>query len=121
MIASHDLAENKAVLDLIENAIRDHKIVDTPTDVLLSRLHHIAPPGIFNLIGIERAEGICEARREKLGEFSSFFVGKARAVMVRFGILEVDLLVRNVYSTTIIYINLKIERIDIYAYSLERQ
>jgi hypothetical protein len=66
MVASHYVAEDKAVLDLREKSVGDDEIVDTPPDVLFSCLHHIAPPGIFDLVGVKRAEGIGESGREKL-------------------------------------------------------
>ena len=61
MVASHYRGEDKAVLNTLKKAVRDHKIIDTPTDVLGARGEHIAPPRIFDLLGLERAEGVAEA------------------------------------------------------------
>ena len=74
MVASHYRCENEAVLNALKESVRDNKIVDTPTNVLCSCREHIAPPGIFDLIGIERAEGVRESRIEKLGKFAAFFI-----------------------------------------------
>ena len=82
MVASHYRCENEAVLNTFKKTVRDHKIVDTPTDVLCASGEHIAPPGIFDLVGIERAEGVGESSLEKLGKFAAFFIGKSCALTV---------------------------------------
>ena len=82
MIAAHYRGEDKAVLNAVKQAVRDNKIVNAPTDVLCARGEHIAPPGIFDLVGIECAEGVGESAFKKLGEFAALFVGKSRTLTV---------------------------------------
>ena len=66
MVASHYRCEDKAVLNTLKKAVRDHKIIDTPTDVLGAGGKHIAPPRIFDLLGIERAECVVETSFVKI-------------------------------------------------------
>ena len=101
MVASHDLTEDKAITHTRKEAVGNDKIVDAPTDVLLSCLHHIAPPGIFDLIRIEGTEGIGKARGEQLGKFCALLIGKSRAVVIGFGVLEVNLLVSDIQVAAI--------------------
>lgn len=82
MVAAHYRGEDEAVFNTRKQTIRYHKIVDTPTYVLRAGREHIAPPGILDLVGIKRAEGVLETALEKLGEFAALFVGKSRALTV---------------------------------------
>ena len=83
------------------------EIVDPPSDVLLPRLEHVAPPGIgVRLIGVEVSEGVHIARVDHGGELVPLLLGEAGIAGVGLGILEVNGLMGHIYITTIIHTDL---------------
>ena len=66
MVAAHDLVQNKAVFHPRHKAVGNNEIVYAPTNVLFARLANLAPPRVFYLVGVERAEGIFEADIEQI-------------------------------------------------------
>ena len=64
---------------------------------LLLIMETVAPPGVgAREAGIPEPEAVGKAGGEQLGEFRALLVGEAGAAAVRTGVLEVDLLVRDV-------------------------
>ena len=104
------------ICDLRKEAVAHEPIVDAPASVFLTRLEAVAPPRIdVAHIRIAGAPCVGEARREELGEFAAFFVGKAGIHPVGLGVLEVDFLMSHVHVTTYQYGLLRVECHEILA------
>jgi len=96
MVAAHYRGEDEAVTNTLKQTVRYNKVVDTPPYVLCACGEHIAPPGILDLVGIKRAEGVLETAFKKFCEFAALLVGKACTLTVRLRIFKIYFVVRDV-------------------------
>src|SRR5712671_2379329 len=72
-------------------------VVDPPADVLRPALAAVGPPGVLVRLGVDAAEHIDETQLvEHLGEPGALLGQKARILLVRAPVLEIDLLVCDV-------------------------
>lgn len=69
--------------------------------VAAARPADITPPTVrAGFVRIEIAEGVDKARRQQLGKFAAFLVGKTGVHAVGFGVFQVNLLVGHVKVAT---------------------
>ena len=97
MVAAHNIVVNNAVLQLIFQPLRQDKIVNPPSRVVLSRPKAIRPPAVGpGFVRIEIAEAVNKAAAQKLSHFRPLFIGKAGIFPVGFGIFQINLLMGNI-------------------------
>ena len=70
MVAAVDVAAYHNVANLGHEAVGDEKIVYPPPHVLFAGAHAVAPPAVFDLVGVQAAVGVGEAAAEQLGFIS---------------------------------------------------
>jgi hypothetical protein len=98
MIGTENGGTNDVVLDMFHEALRDEEVVQAPSDVLGSGVAHVAPEGVGSCeFRVEVTECVDEAQRQKLGEAIAFFLSETSVSLVRFGIGQVNFLVRDVH------------------------
>src|SRR6185437_9509774 len=74
----------------------DDEIVDSPSDIALTRIRELTPPGVVPVALLEQAEGVDEARIEEVLKALALLVGEALAAAVGLGIGEIELGVRHI-------------------------
>lgn len=100
MVATHRLVADLAVAQARHQTRGQNKVIKPPTDVLLASAHHVGPEGVgVLLLRVELAEAVGEARLEQLAEALPLIGSEASVLLVSFGVLQVDLLVRDVEVT----------------------
>jgi len=101
MVAAKDVVKDLGRLQARGKTLRHKEVVDTPAHVLLSGMETIAPPTVaVGRVGIEVAERVDESAVEQRGHLCPFLVREARVHAVRFGILQVNLLMGDVHVAT---------------------
>lgn len=97
MVATHRLVADLAVAQAWHQTRGQNKVIEPPADVLLASAHHVGPEGVgVLLLGVELAEAVGEARLQQLTKALPLLRGEAGILLVAFGVLQVDLLVRDV-------------------------
>ena len=97
VVAAEYLVMDGSFFEPWSQPIGDEKVVDAPAGVLLAGAEAVAPPAVFDGLGIEVAERICEAIAEQLGHLGPLFVCESGVAAVGLGVLEVYFLVRHVH------------------------
>jgi len=64
------------------------EVVDAPSGVLLAGLEAVRPPGVGDLLGIQRAEGVDEAASQQVGEGLALLIRKTGIHAVGLGVLH---------------------------------
>lgn len=101
MVAPQRLVADLAVAQARHQARGQHKVIEPPADVLLATAHHVGPEGVgVLLLGVELAEAVGESRLEQLAEALPLLGSEAGVLLVPLGVLQVDLLVRDVEVAT---------------------
>ena len=80
----------------VEDPFADNEIVNSPTRVLFPGVEAVAPPGVFDLLGIKGPVDVDEAVAQQVGEGLAFFFCESGVVGIALGVLEVDGLVGDV-------------------------
>ena len=96
MVAAHDVGVYFGVLNMLQQTLGGDEVVDAPAGILLAGMEAVAPPGVGDLVGIERAEGVDESLGEELAEFLALLIGEAGIAAVGLGVLDVNLLMGHV-------------------------
>lgn len=100
MIGSPDLLSDKGVLHLVAKSFGNQEIIDAPSDVSVSALCEVAPPGVFlGLIRVKMPESVYKTAGEEFPETISFFIGKTRTLVIGLRVREVDIFVRYIEIT----------------------
>ena len=61
MVATIDVIMDFGGFDLIHDAVGDHEIVDSPAGVIFPSVEAIAPPRVFDGVGMKVSKGIGKA------------------------------------------------------------
>ena len=99
MVAAENLIVNLRTPQLIRNSVRHHKIINTPTRILLTRLKAVAPPAVLNLLRMQITEAVRKTRSLQLTELSTLLIRKACILAVSLRILQINLLSRHIQIT----------------------
>lgn len=101
MVAPQRLVADLAVAQARHQARGQHKVIEPPADVLLATSHHVGPEGVgVLLLGVELTEAVGESRLEQLAEALPLLGSEAGIFLVPLGVLQVDVLVRDVEVAT---------------------
>ena len=84
------------ISQLLAQTVRDDKVVDAPTGILLTSLEPVRPPRVFHLLRILVAEGVRKTAGQQVAELFAFLVSEAGIMTVGLRILDVYLLVGHV-------------------------
>lgn len=97
VVASQSLVADLAVAQARQQAGRHHEVVEPPAHVLAAGVHHVGPEGVgVGLLRVELAEAVGEAGLQQLAEALALLRGEAGVFLVPLGVLQVDLLVRDI-------------------------
>ena len=100
MVGAEDFVMNTGGRYLVSEISGDHEIVNTPSDVLLTRLEAVRPPGILDLFGIQHTPRIHEAGPKPIGKLAALLIRETGIAAVRSRILQVNLLMRHIEVAT---------------------
>ena len=93
VVAALHIGQYLSPEDFIPQPVRDDKVVDTPSGVVLPGVEAVGPPGIGPLpVGVEEPEGVGKAGSQQGGHLLPLLVGEAGVAPVGFGVFQVDLL-----------------------------
>ena len=74
MVRSEALVTDDIVTNFVHKPLGSYEIIQTPTDVFSSCVHHVSPKSVFFLFfGIKMPEGIYKVFFEEIVEAISFF------------------------------------------------
>ena len=74
MVRSEALVTDDIVTNFVHKPLGSNKIIQTPTDVFSSCVHHVGPKSVFFLFfGVKMPEGIYKVFFEEIVEAISFF------------------------------------------------
>ena len=94
------MVENIGLNDVVFYSFRDAKVIDTPSDITLTRGGTVGPPSIaFGGIGVEVAKAVDKASFDDGVETGSLFVSKARVLSISLRIGEINFGVSDVKVT----------------------
>lgn len=101
VVASPHLVPDLTVAQGGQQTAGQHKVVEPPAHVFVTSVHHIGPEGVgVGLLRVQLTEAVHEPGFQQLAETLALFGGEACALLVAFGILQVDLLVGDVEVAT---------------------
>lgn len=97
VVASLHLVTDLAVAKAGQQTAGQHKVVEPPSHVFVTSVHHIGPEGVgVGLLGVELTEAVHETGLQQLAETLALLGSEACVLLVSFGILQIDLLVGDV-------------------------
>ena len=92
---------NTGVFDVFLDAVRNEKIIDSPSYVFFASLEHVGPPAVgIRCCRVQVTEGIGEAGIKKGLKASALVIGKAMLANVWLGVCQVNWLMGDVEVTT---------------------
>ena len=77
MVGTENLIVNAGGGNPPAQALGNYEVVDTPADVLLAGLEAVGPPGLLDLVGIERTPRVHEPGTQPIGKLSAFLIREA--------------------------------------------
>ena len=84
MVRSKALIADDIVTNFVNEPLGSYEIIETPTDVFSSCVHHVRPKGVFFFfLGIKMPEGIYKVFFEKIIKAISFFFCKTSVLKLR--------------------------------------
>src|SRR5581483_4758306 len=96
MVAAHDIHVNVGGSDRTAQTSRNQDVIDAPSHIALACAREVAPPGVMAVALPEQAEGIDEARIQKVLEAAALLLGEALAAAVGFRVRQIELGVGNI-------------------------
>ena len=96
MVRPLDLAEDRAVLNLIDEVIAYEEVVDAPADIRGASAEQVAPPSVVALTAVKEAEGVDVAVGYELIQTLTLYRQEAGVVAILPGAREIDFLVGGV-------------------------
>lgn len=111
VVASHNLVQNQAVLNCLVQRLVDNEVVKPPAFVGFPGLGLYVPIAVLDFGWISFPPGVYPPLRQSLRKRSPFFVGVARALVVRVG--YVNLVVCHVEVSAPDYVLLRFQLIDV--------
>lgn len=101
VVASHHLVADLVVAQTLQQAGRQHKVIEPPAHVLSAGVHHVGPEGVgIGLLGVELAEAVGETGLQQMVEALTLLGGEAGVFLVPLGVLQVYLLVCDIKVAT---------------------
>ena len=100
VITSHDVVIDQGVSHPLVSLLIDHKVIQSPADVLGPSSTPDAPPRILDLFRVFFPESINPTLLQKLGEALSFLNGEPCCALVVLGSGDIDFLVADVQVST---------------------
>lgn len=99
MVRALDLRQVLTGFNLIENVIVRAKVVEAPTDVAFANCRAVTPPSVVPRTLFKMAKEIDVVIAQESAHPGSFLGEKARIFKIRFWILKVDVVVRDIVVT----------------------
>ena len=118
MVAAHDIGVYPGVFDALKQTLGGDEVVDAPTCIPLAGTEAVTPPGIGDLFGIERAEGVDESFGKEFREFLPLLDGEAGVAEVGLGVLDVNLLMGHIEVTAVDDGLLPVEALQVVAHGV---
>lgn len=85
MIRATDFLANEGRFQSRFESFRNEEIIDAPSDVPVSGLEEVTPPGVFlGFIRVKMPEGIGKSSGYEFPQSIPFFVSETRITVVRF-------------------------------------